>query len=344
MKKIFLAVSAVFLLQNTGVAQLTLTQAMQEPIVGNLNYIQEYDSVSAIPKSTGINQNWNFSTLNQTTVTSTSSFVAASSVPSASNYPGATLAENLGGGEYNFFKSSTTPTTQFEYLGTLDTNFPATGVKFSNSAINTIWPLTAGATFSDTFSGTFIGQSGSVTGTQTITSSGSGNITLPGGKVYSDIVQVTMNQKMVSTLSIFTISITFTTNIIEYRYYHPTQKFPLLSVSYDITGDGTFADTTVTIKLNKTITVGLKDQKFDANYSVFPNPTKDNFTISLSNKNNENGQIELYSQTGQLVKVVKLGNSAEIKEQVSVSELSPGIYFLKTSLGDQSSVKKLIVE
>ncbi|WP_048501037.1 T9SS type A sorting domain-containing protein [Chryseobacterium sp. BLS98] len=67
--------------------------------------------------------------------------------------------------------------------------------------------------------------------------------------------------------------------------------------------------------------------------SIYPNPTSGPFTI----KTEENGQAEIYSQDGKLLKTLEMrkGNN-----QADVSELSNGVYILKTSSGSSKIIKK----
>ena len=66
MKKIYLSILASAFAMTVN-AQLTLTKAFNEPVVGNVNTQKGYDSTGVIPKATGAGQNWNFSTLTTNT-------------------------------------------------------------------------------------------------------------------------------------------------------------------------------------------------------------------------------------------------------------------------------------
>lgn len=325
-------------------AQLTLTKAGQEPVAGDVNILQEYDTLGALPKSSGANQNWNFSGLLVTTFTSTSNYVAASAVPSSSLFPGTTLVEDLGGGSYNYWKSSSTPTTQFEFLGTYDVNPPASGFRYTTPEKVAIWPIAPGATFTNSFNGNVLGFTGSVSGTSTVTSSGSGTITLPGGATYANVIQLKTLQRIVGTVSFLGVPFTYTDQVTNYRYYHASQRFPLLTAEYYISNDGSTIDTSLTIQLNKNITVGLKDVFVKENLNIYPNPAKNIVNIELTNKNADNCRVTLYNPMGQLVKEIDLGNGLKIEQKINVSELPKGVYLMTTSLGEATLQQKLIIE
>lgn len=94
-----LAIASAFTLS----AQVTLTKAANDPVIGDLNKLTYYDSVSVVPKSTGTNQIWNFSGMTAQG-SNTVAYVNPSSAPGASLFPSATIAENeIGSSRYEFF-------------------------------------------------------------------------------------------------------------------------------------------------------------------------------------------------------------------------------------------------
>lgn len=71
--------------------------------------------------------------------------------------------------------------------------------------------------------------------------------------------------------------------------------------------------------------------------NLYPNPTKDHFTLT-----HDVEKIEIYSITGQLIKTV---NHINAFEDVSVADLTKGIYFVKIkTYGFESISKKIIKE
>lgn len=343
MKQFFILAISAFAISGQLKAQLTLTRAGQEPAAGDIYQYREYDSSGVVPKATGANQLWNFSSLVQTTVTGTSTYVLPSGVPSSSLFPGTTLVENQGNDEYVFYKSATTPTTQFELVGNYSGTPPfASGITYSNSAIYGIWPLAPGTTYTDTYSGSGVGVGGSVSGTQTVSSSGSGTIVLPGGATYNNIVQLKATRKIITSITIFTLSLTYTTTMTEYMYFHNSQKFPLLTLSYDISDDGSTVDTSLTIRLNRNITVGVQNQTQAVAFALYPNPAKDNLGIRVENLKNEACTVQVLDVNGREVLLRDLGNDAVIDDKLDISALEPGLYVVNTRLGGSVSSKKLV--
>lgn len=345
MKKIYITLLSGLFISQFMTAQ-TLTKAANEPIVGDMNLFKGFDSVGVVPKNGGTGQSWNFSSFIQNTVTASSTYTTPASVASSSAFAGVTIVENQGGGDYNYFKSTSTPTTQYEILGMSSV---ANGITFNytNSAVAAIWPVSFGYTNTDNFSGTISGAlSGTLDGTVTSNATGTGTITMPGGQVLSNVLQV----KIVNTVTLNVSGglITGTVAGTDYEYYHSSQKFPLLKVAYSKQTLSSFGGPTVTttadISANGAIITGLNDKNFDATFQIFPNPAKDAFNVNLTNTSGETGVVYIYNAVGQLVKRVELGNNSVLSQNISLSDLTSGIYIVKTSLGEKSSSRKLVVE
>lgn len=334
MKKIYLTLLSGLFISQFASAQLTLTKAANEPIVGDTESKKGYDSVGVIPKNTGANQTWNFNAFTANVNTSSSTFTTPASVPASAPFTGVTLVEDQGGGNYNFWKATT---TNYELLGsassTLTFNYNG------SSAIAAIWPINMGYTNTDTYSGTVSGiASGNLTGTINTVGAGTGTLTIPGGTNFTGILQVKTTNTVIVVVTI--PPTTLTVKGIDYTYYHGTQKFPLMTVSYQDQGTGYTGVTW----LNQALITGLNDKNFDATFQVFPNPAKDAFNVTLSNSNNENGTIVIYNAVGQVVKTIELGNASLLEKNINISDLSSGIYIVKTTLGNKASARRLLVD
>jgi hypothetical protein len=318
-------------------AQLTLTKAFNEPVLGDVNSKQLFDSVGVLPLNTGANQVWDFSALTTNSVIGVYTFTTVASTPSGANYVGATVVEDDGQGGYNYYKSAA---TQFELVGVESPNI---ALKFTNTAIAAIWPISMGYNNVDAFSGT--SSSGTMTGTSTGTintvASGTGTLIIPGGATFTNILQVKSRQKVnVSLMFGFITATVVSTN---YSYYNATQKAPLLEVSYtDI--QGSFSSYTGTIKINSSVVTGVNDVNFGTAFNIFPNPAKNQFNVKLHNANNASCNVEIVNAYGEISQSMNLGNNTEVSDNISISNLASGIYIVKTTLGDKVSTQKLIIE
>jgi hypothetical protein len=336
MKKIYLSILVMTCAINAN-AQLSLTKAFNEPVLGDINSKELFDSTATLPNGSGTGQLWDFSSLSSSATSEVITFTTVASTPSASAFPSATLADSDGAGAYTYYKSTA---TQYELVGLVD---PMLTLNLSNTAIAAVWPVSTGYTNTDVFSGTAsssLAGSGTATGTITTIAAGTGTLVAPGGATFTNVLKLKASQKVDVILSFGAVTLTLVTT--DYNYYHASQKFPLLTVSYsDISG--TFSSTSATIKANSLIT-GIKDNNLDASFNVFPNPAKNNFNVKLRNQNNADCYIEITNAIGQVAKVINLGNETEIAGNISISELSAGIYFIKTSIGNKIAVRKLIVD
>lgn len=336
MKKIYLSILSFGFTLASSYAQITLTKAANEPVLGDMEMYQYYDTVAVLNNATGSNQNWNFSALTTNTLTEMTTYTTVASTPSASSFPSATIVGSDGQGGYTYAKSTA---TQYELVGIVDPNLT---LNFSNTAIAAIWPISSGYSNTDSFSGSV--ASGTLTGTSTGTistvASGTGTITLPGGAVFNALQVKTIQQVNISLLLGF---ITATVVNTSYSYYTSTQKFPILTVSYS-DATGAFTNYSADVKINTNVIAGVNNLNFESSLSIFPNPAKESLNVKLQNLSNETGHIEIVNAFGSVVKSIDLGNNAEILNTMSISNLSSGIYFVKTTLGEKVSTRKLIIE
>lgn len=349
MKKIYLLFSAFAL--SVGVqAQVTLTKAANEPASGEIQSKKQFDSVGVVPKNTGSGLNWNFNAFTINSGTAASVYTTAASVPSSSLFPNATLAELASSGDITYWKSATTPTTQFELHGI----YNPLGLEFnfsSNPLIAAVWPVSFGDNMTNVASGTVsaFSQTGTVNSTLTVNGAGSGTVVVPGNVTYTNVLQIKTTQTLNALVGTFPTSISINVQSTNYTYYNGSQKYPLVEVNYEKTTQtsaaGPTVSTTAKIYLNSNIvTTGINEMNFDANFTMYPNPAKDIISVNLSNSNNAKGKVEIYNELGKVVRLVELGNDTSIKTTIPVTDLKAGVYFVKINLGDRTTTKKLIVQ
>lgn len=75
---------------------------------------------------------------------------------------------------------------------------------------------------------------------------------------------------------------------------------------------------------------------------LFPNPSKDFFTIDVPEGLERSGKIEIYNNIGQKVATKTISSDADLT--VNVSNYSNGVYFLNLNLGDATKTLKFIKE
>jgi len=265
-------------------------------------------------------------------------------------FPGTNIVEDSGGGNYNFQKTST---SSYELLGSKDGT--TSTVIFTNSLVYTNFPFFMGSSMSDNAAATLTLNNGSSTFTGTIQYSitqngtGTGNVILPGGNNISNILQVTTSYSISQLLNVGIGNATITAKGKSYNYFASGTKQSVLTVDYSTsTLQIPFSTPTVqsgfSADVNNNLITGLNELNFEAGFQIFPNPGKDYFSVNLSNPDRNECVIHIYNASGALVKEISLGNNADVNERVDISHLTPGIYLVKTNLGERQSVRKLIKE
>ncbi len=348
MKKIYLTILTTLAFTQISNAQLTLTKAANEPAIGDLEFRKRFDSTAALPNTPGANQTWNFTALNSSTAAATtSSYLLPTSAPGyTSSYSAATVAKTTGTVS-DFFKATA---TQFELIGTVPSS--SISLNFTNSAIASVWPITSAYTNSDVVAGTIktnilLPSSGPFNGTVKVASTGTGTLQLPNGIILNDCLQLKNSFSGTGSVTIFTLAITLTITNVTYDYYHASQKYPVLSVNYSETafkqGAGTPTITSnSSISVNTNVFVGISESTLNSSFSIYPNPANNNLSVMLTNTSSENVTVRIFNNIGQLVKTINLGNTTDINKQIDISDLSSGIYMVKTTIGNASASKKLI--
>lgn len=347
MKKLYTLILSITLFTGTTKAQLSLTKAFNEPIVADINNTQGFDSLSsaAIPKNAGASQTWDFSAFTSNTVVAALTYTTPSSTPNYTDFPTSTIVEDDGNGMLNYFQSTT---STYELNGIADVGNGLLMI-FTNNAIAAQWPIAFNYSLTDTYAGTvsLSTYSGTLNGTITTTAPGNGVVMLPGSQTFSNCLQVKTVNKLTGSVSSPIGPVTLTISTIDYTYYSNTQKFPIITISYQNQTLNSIAGPTVTSsatsKINSAVYSGVNELTFDNSYSVYPNPSTGIFTVELSNPTSETISIEIFDQLGQVVRKEELGNTS-VKTSINIQGINPGVYFVRTNAGKRSSVKKLIIQ
>ena len=80
------------------------------------------------------------------------------------------------------------------------------------------------------------------------------------------------------------------------------------------------------------------------NLEVYPNPANNSITLSYSSTYNQQVEITICNVNAQQVKAIKTSAQSSMNtRQVNVSDLAPGIYFVKLATEEGTCLKKLIV-
>ncbi|MFW5886480.1 MAG: T9SS type A sorting domain-containing protein, partial [Bacteroidota bacterium] len=86
-------------------------------------------------------------------------------------------------------------------------------------------------------------------------------------------------------------------------------------------------------------------QDLGVNANIYPNPASSILhVLAKFNSTRERVSLELFNSLGQEKYTCEVKNVSLLNEQLDVSKLSPGIYFLMIQSGDIAISKKIVVK
>jgi hypothetical protein len=323
-------------------AQLTLTKSFNSPVSGNIFYEAYYDSTSAVPRNTGVNQVWNFTALvtgtaglTNTTYTTPASVPGVSSAFPSSNLLACTTPTNVNTNYFVYnsnatndallgrYSPSNTPYAKYYSTPLFEYNYPFTYNSVTNC--NTTYTNGSGTTYTIN----------SVTN-----GTGTGTLMLPGGNTYANCLQ--LRSKVSYTVKTSAAVVSYMVRTI-YYYFSPTNKFPLLTfLTTAVTASGNTTKTTeITINTAALSTTALKRISNENAFYISPNPAKNNFSI-FGAKNFSEGAMTISDITGKIIKKMPL--SQECLQEVDITNLVSGLYFVTISNNYGTETRKLIVQ
>ena len=92
------------------------------------------------------------------------------------------------------------------------------------------------------------------------------------------------------------------------------------------------------------IFVGIPEPVLEANSRIFPNPAGDKINFSIACKPGVNGRMKMFDSFGKIVNEHSENCFGENWQgEISVRDLTPGVYFLELSVGDKKHVTKVLV-
>lgn len=156
-----------------------------------------------------------------------------------------------------------------------------------------------------------------------------------------DTINITNQATSSSYFNVDTNNVTASTNFTSYEfdtmYVYKINKDSKSVIIF--AGSDNVDNLTVTFKvLIDTNTTGIDEITYNKiNATIFPNPTKDNFTVKSDTKISK---IDVISETGQVVETENFGNSGLTEYEMNVSNIPNGIYFVRIN---DISTQKLII-
>lgn len=344
MKKIYLILSVFVAYLTPGISQ-TVTVSNHQPLIGDSYSRIQVDSTgdNSLAAITGTNAVWNHTGINSRTLTVVNTYTNRTAVASGSLYPSAAILKQ-NGPENAFYVTS--PTDLKFWGGNVVIMGLTADFVFSTGVTQATYPMNYGDfTNTSSFTGTVISSTfgtGSISGgTASVVYDGKGTLNLP-GRSFSNVIRIKTRTAFSFTLLVAG-SITFE----NYDYYDLSKsKHPLFSVSAS-----TIVTTSPSIQyysyINKDyLQVGINESTKElSSLNVFPNPVKNNFTLSFNNENAVPASCQIINALGQTVRTENFKpENGEVKYKIETAGIEAGIYFVKVMAGNAVSVRKITIE
>lgn len=346
MKKLYFTLLSLFAGITISNAQLLL-QSNHAPALGDKFRTTDCSTLGVSPGSGGSGNSWNFSSVAiNTTVTDYTVVSVPSS--SAASYPSASVAVQTGTtSNYSFYSSSSN--SLLYWGGNIVVGTYNIVLTFTSASVYAKYPMSFNTTTTSIVGGNLdaLGNSGTFTGTCNTTADGTGTLTLP-ARTFNNVMRVvtttTLNFTVPAVAGAGSVIIT------NYEFFSAESKSPLFSVvnsNINITSPipTSQSDNVVTINSDYQYVGIAENSKEVTDLNLFPNPANGNFNLVFVNENASEVTIEISNSIGQTVKKENLSNTkGVVSHSVDITNLKPGIYFVKVNAGAKSSIKKLTIQ
>jgi len=338
MKKSLLLLSGALAIGSLTNAQTTLTFA-GEPAIGSsaVRYVVD-SNVANLATATGTAQTWDYSNVSGYSAnTKMDSVVDASTAPNSSDFPASSNTLRIPGYMDSYY----------QYVGTTEKSIDGFVMDFGganaivkydvDAAKSLTFPFAYGDNFTDAVSGNLGGAvTGTITGTTKVTADGTGTLKLF-GKDFTGALRIHTRDSIFADLGMLGTA-TIIRN--QYDYMVADSAFPVFT--HTSTKIASLAITqTVSVVLsavNPPANAGIEEAKAEVAFSMYPNPTNGNVTISMDNI--QNASIEVVNAVGQTVKtIIPTTNQTTF----SLTDQVGGMYFVKVISGKSQKTMKLIV-
>lgn len=79
-------------------------------------------------------------------------------------------------------------------------------------------------------------------------------------------------------------------------------------------------------------------------FSLYPNPTKGNFSIRLDQLVSDEVEVEVYDMRGRVIYAQSFVNNGTFNQEIQLANPQSGVYLVRVTDGNQKEVKRLIIE
>jgi hypothetical protein len=341
MKKLFI-LSALFLLAGAAClfSQISLTYETHALLPDNTNAMQmtNYEN----PGSAGANQTWDFSNLVnledfEGTVNDSYSTQHSSSFPNAD-----VLLTEFDNQFY--FKLSDDKLEQFGFA----TSNNDVIISYNEPFVKMHYPFTFGNTYTGIVDADYTSCSRNATleGTYSVEADAYGKLILPNNSTFDSTLRI----KTVKSYSqVFTDGFTMNVEMVSYRWYSTSVRFPLLTLTSVKTTVGSDVSTTFQAAYSPTREdPNSINESFISkfNLGIYPNPFDDQFIVTYTIDKKTYVNISLYDALGKQVAIIFNGyqntGAYTLPFMIDKHELCEGIYYVRSSFDNEVLTNKLI--
>ena len=306
---------------SSALAQTTITAATNNPVVGDILFFHSCDTTGITKGSSGASVTWNYSSLAQTSL-DTSTYVTCASTPYCDSFPTSTIAATDMHGNYSYY---ITNSTALSYLGYEYTGF---SLHYSNPIDYAYYPLTYNSTHVDT--GIYNAGSYYIIYLDSFKCDGYGTLILPTG-TYTNVLRVHETQ-----IGIIAPLGTTKWRTDYYLWYVPGTHASVLYMGFDTTGSSTSHITYVGYTSRNTTGV---QENTAANSSVMLYPNPANEVLVIETNQSEYNEISICNAIGQEVKKEKIATRIT---EINIKDLLYGVYSVRFTSQGNNEVHRFV--
>ena len=354
MKKFYLSSVLAFITALSGYAQAPSITTANNFAIGESTIQYLADTTNIVSGAGGANVTWDFTGLQQisTKDSAVSKFQTVASTPYPNDFPTAQLATgSLSGNAYLYLSYQNSTYTIVGEEGQQTVNGQTVTIKqvYDKPEVLYTFPLTYQTHQNSTYSAYYDFQGDTVyrIGNLNVTGDGYGTVKIM-NKTYNNVLRIHAITNETDSETVQGITFTYTLLTESWSYLTPGIKDNILTIMLTTINQGGFAQTTKSVNYNiNHSSLGVNGPKTD-NYNVrlYPNPAKQNCRLSIASKTDGRSDIQIVNQLGQTVK--SLNNMAlrtgENNFDLDLTGLPNGIYYVRINAGNESQVKKLVIE
>ena len=317
------------------------THAMQKGDVLNLNRV-----AYVAPGEGGTNQLWDFSNveiLSDYEINYNEDMVLRSNRPAGTSF---SCTENVT--RKPFYQITS---TQKLYYGV---DGPHAQIRFEEPLVDMVYPFAYGDEITGNMNGTYTttrdGKIYPIVGKYTTTADGWGTLILPNGKQIDNVLRV----KSVKDYSHELYNMLYDITVTRYAFFAPSSRYAVMQIQeVEYKCDCACNSSEKMAYFNPAATnepmliYAAEENKAKKqetlSYNVYPNPVKNNFTLSYTIPESSNVNVSLLDISGKEIKVIRNGYQEAGNYSISqnIKDINGGVFLLRIQINDEVYTEKL---